>query len=409
MTASARVGPAYLALFAALYAVQGVVVAYLFNFNKGYMQSFQLREDVIGGVQSLALLPLVFKFLVGPLSDRFNLLGLGHRRPYIVLGLVMQAAGLIGLAGIDPSRRLAAFAAMAVLAVSGLAIYDTCCDGMAVDLTPADARARVQGVLWTARFLAATVCTLGFGIWIGWLGGSRHADRVLLACAGLSLAPLALAVGLPEPARAADAEVFQWSALGVMVRPWSVMLLAFGGLYGLAGMGVEANLSLHYTGMGFGAGGDVGALGASRNLGRALGAVLLPLAVVRLGRTAVLAAGVLGLSAAMAGQAAIATRAQAGILGLLFGMAVGWDDTMFATLAMEAADPRLAASTFALFMAVTNLSVVGDAVFSRGVTAFGGYEVPFLIAAVVTLGALPLVRPLSRPAPRSEPAHDRNA
>src|SRR4051794_8544405 len=94
------VRPAFLVLFASLYAVQGVVVAYLFNYNKAYMAEFGLGEGAAGVVQSLALLPLALKFLVGPLSDRFNLLGLGHRLPYIVLGLAAQAAGLVGLAAL---------------------------------------------------------------------------------------------------------------------------------------------------------------------------------------------------------------------------------------------------------------------------------------------------------------------
>src|SRR5262249_48242261 len=33
-----RVRPAYLLLFASLYAIQGVVVAYFFNYNQGYMK-----------------------------------------------------------------------------------------------------------------------------------------------------------------------------------------------------------------------------------------------------------------------------------------------------------------------------------------------------------------------------------
>ena len=66
---------------------------------------------------------------------------------------------------------------------------------------------------------------------------------------------------------------------------------------------------------------------------------------------------------------------------------------------MEAADPRLAASTFALFMAATNLSVLGDSLFARGVVATGGYGGPFLAAAALTLATLPLIVPLGRPGP----------
>ena len=396
------VAPAFLALFASLYAVQGVTVAYLFNFNKTYLQSFGLREDAIGNLQTLALLPMALKFLVGPLSDRVNLFGLGHRLPYIVAGLAVQASGLAGQALLDPRRSFGLFAALAVLTVVGLALYDTCCDGLVIDVTPPEGRARVQGLLWTSRFVAATVFTLAFGAWLGRLGGARYADRLLLASAALTLPPAALALALREPTRAADAERFDWSALRVLGRPWSLALLAFGGLYGLSGMAVESNVSLYYKKLGFDAGGDVGLIGACRNLGRAAGALLLPLAVARLRRGWVLAIGIVALAATVAGQAAVGDRAGASALGLAFGAAMGWDDTLFSYLAMEAADPRLAASTFALFMAVTNLSVAGDALFAHGVVASGGYRTPFLLAALVALATLPLARPLSRPAPSDD-------
>jgi len=398
-SAGTGVSLAYLVLFSSLYAIQGVVVAYFFNFNKAYMQAGGLRGDVAGGVQSLALLPLVLKFLVGPVSDRFSPLGLGYRLPYVMLGLALQAAGLVGLALVDPGRHLGGFAALAVLTVVGLSVYDTCCDGLVVDMTPPAGRARVQGLLWTSRFVAATACTLAFGHWLGRLGGPRYADRLLYASAALTLAPLALAALLREPPRAADAGRFEWSALRVMARPWSLALLAFGALYGLAGMAVESNLPPYYSRLGFDPGGDVGSLGALRNLGRVVGALALPPLLARTSRRAVLTLGVLGLAATSAAQILVRGRPGAGLTGLAFGAAMGWDDTLFSFLAMEAADPRLAASTFALFMAVTNVSVVGDALFARGVVLSGGYRGPFLATAAVALAALPLVLTLGGPAP----------
>src|SRR2546423_131195 len=93
-----RVGPAYFALFASLYAVQGVVAAYFFTFNQIYMGMCGVSRDTAADVQSVALVPFILKFLAGPFSDRFSLLGFGHRKPYIILGLAIQSLGLIGLA-----------------------------------------------------------------------------------------------------------------------------------------------------------------------------------------------------------------------------------------------------------------------------------------------------------------------
>jgi PAT family beta-lactamase induction signal transducer AmpG len=154
-------------------------------------------------------MPLVLKFLGGPLSDRVDLLGWGHRRPYIALGLLLEGVGLIGLTQVHPGRHLGGFVALAVLAVAGLALYDTCCDGMVIDVTPDGDRARVQGTITAARFLATTACSLGFGHWLARTGnGPGRGDGVLWACAGLGLVPLALVLARREPRRAAEAGRF---------------------------------------------------------------------------------------------------------------------------------------------------------------------------------------------------------
>ena len=70
-----------LALALSAYAVQGVVFAYFINFNPGYMAAGGAPEESVSSIQTLALLPFILKFLAAPLSDRFPLLGLGHRRP----------------------------------------------------------------------------------------------------------------------------------------------------------------------------------------------------------------------------------------------------------------------------------------------------------------------------------------
>ena len=196
MSRTERVDPHSLALFASLYAVQGVVVAYFFNFNQIFMHAAGVSVETTADVQSLALVPFILKFLGGPLSDRVNLLGFGHRKPYIVLGLILQTLGLIGLVLVDPGRHLTAFTLLAVGTVTGLALYDTCCDGMVIDVTPPGDRARVQGMLVAARAVAAIVCSYVFGAWLDGRGdGPERFFKVLWACAALGLVPLALALG----------------------------------------------------------------------------------------------------------------------------------------------------------------------------------------------------------------------
>ncbi len=397
MTEKPHVRPAELALAMGLYALQGVVVAYLVNYNKTYMIRGGVDERTAGLVETAALMTLVFKFLLGPLSDRFNPLGLGHRRPFIVLGLAMQSLGLLGLSIVHPGAHLAGYAAMAFLAVGGLALYDTCCDGLVVDVTPPEDRARVQGLLQVARFLATMGCTLLFGLWMkGDNIGPGRSDGVLWTCAAMGLPPLALALFVRERRVATGEEPFQWSALRCLTKPGALVLLAFGALYGIVGLGVEFNLSRYYNALHYDQDG-VGLFGALRYGGRAAGALLLPVLKHRLGRRGELTVGILALAATTAGQALAGGAAATGAWAFAFGMANGWNDALFCVLAMEAADPRMAASTFAIFMAVSNLSVAGDALFLEAVGWIGrGYRPVFLVAAALVLGLLALVPTLTR-------------
>ncbi len=402
MDGKPRVPTGYLALFVSLYALQGVVVAYFFNFNQLYMMAGGVSKADAADAQSLALVPFILKFLGGPLSDRFNLLGFGHRKPYIVIGLVVQSLGLLGLSLMHPAASLAGFTALAVLVVSGLALYDTCCDGMVIDVTPPDDRDRVQGMLVASRAAAAMLCTLAFGFLLEFTGnGPGRGDPVLWICAGLGVIPLVQTWLVPEPRRAGDAERFQWRALSVLLRPRSLVLLAFGAFYALVGYGVEVNLgpfygdALHFRER------TIGALGSSRYVGRVIGAALLPAFAARLGRSWVLKAGVLALAASTMLQAQVSGPIPAGLAATAFGAANGWTDAVFYVLAMEASDPRMAASTYALFMAVTNISVVGGSLFARLEIALGepdrpGYRLAFLLTGVFVLLVWPTIRPLGR-------------
>ncbi|MFO0957739.1 MAG: MFS transporter [Isosphaeraceae bacterium] len=400
-----RVASRYLFLFGSLYAVQGVVVAYITNFNTNYMIDRGQDIDHAATAETIALLPMALKFLVGPLSDRFNLLGMGHRIPYIVLGVLIQSIGLAGLATIDPGGYLVGFGAMALVTVVGLALYDTCCDGMVLDVTPPGDRARAQGVLWVSRFAATTLCSFGFGRYLALPGnGQAGVPQILGACALLGLIPLFLSRFAPESPRAADAERFSWKALAILGRPWTLALLVYGGFYAMAALGAEFKLGAYYKGLGFG-NDEIGTLASVRYAGRAVGALLLPFAARRVGQRSLILAGLLNLIVATAAQAAIGgpdgSRGPytAEIAAFYFGVSNGWNDALFGVLAMQGSDPRLAASTFALVMAVSNLSVVGNSLFTLVATRMGGFRNAYLLASGSIVPLLLLAIPLGRPGP----------
>ncbi len=394
-----------LVFFCSLYSLQGITVAYILTFNKSYMKAAGVKAETAALVETIALSPMIFKFLFGPISDRFTLLGLGRRVPYILLGLLVQAGGLAGLASFDPGKRLWLFGAMAFLTVLGLALYDTCCDGMVVDVTPPQDRSRIQGMLWTSRFLATMVSSLAFGVILQQTGvGPGKGEIVLWLCALTTLVPFGLGLAVREPARAGEAEAFNWRALEVLLERRSLALLGFGGIYAMVGVGAEFNLSPYYSQLGLGEG-QIGGLAAVRNLGRALGAISLPLAWKHANRKGIFLGGLAALVASTALQAIDRGVWISGITAILFGMANGWNDALFAVLAMENSDPRMAASTFALLNAVTNLSIIGNYLFAQAVVlAHDRYPAVYLGASAVST-VLVVFAPLlsKKPPTRVEP------
>lgn len=94
------------ALFGLLYFAQGSILAYFTALNALYLLSFNLSMSQVGIFSAIALIPFVLKIFFGMLSDHVNLLGRGHRQPYIVLGLVIQAVCLFIAPFIKPGPLL---------------------------------------------------------------------------------------------------------------------------------------------------------------------------------------------------------------------------------------------------------------------------------------------------------------
>ena len=79
------------------------------------------------------------------------------------------------------------------------------------------------------------------------------------------------------------------------------------------------------------------------------------------------------------------------LIVFVFGLAFGYYDTVYLATSMDVTDPRIAASMFAILMAISNIGTgVGFAVSGALVDATG-YRQTFAVMAVLNLLALPLI------------------
>ena len=215
-------------LFGALYFAQGAILAYFTALNALYLLSFNLTMSQVGVFSAIALIPFVLKIFFGMLSDRVSLLGRGHRKPYIVLGLLIQATGLVIAPFIHPGLYYWEFALLAFILMAGMALYDTCTDGLALDTTPAAEQGTIQGVMVGGRALGVVVISAA----IGALAQHTGWAVAFWTLAVITLAPLPLVWAVREGARPAERQ-FRWAAFRAFGRRSVIALALLGALYSL--------------------------------------------------------------------------------------------------------------------------------------------------------------------------------
>ncbi len=387
-----------LILFAVLYAVQGVVVSYFLTFNGRYMRNdiftsgtglMPLSVKQVGWSQTLATLPLAIKFIFGVLADKVNLLGMGHRIPYILLGLMLQGLGLFGLSFINPAAQLGLFTLVATTAVTGLCFYDVACDAFAVQVTPRGDRNRVQGILQASRFISTAICGLAFGYL--WQETAVPGRGVLWVCGLLPVPAMIYALTIPEPKRVTNGNGnggFKWGALQIFSKRSLWALLFFSVIYAIVSFGVESVLVFWFAVpiLAFSEK-SLGLQSLGRNCGRAIGAVIQARLSHRVGRRGLVAVGLAGLSATTFLFGLVFGPVTAMLVGIGFGVFVGWLDALACSMAMDEADNEWPATSYALIMAFQNLGTLGSGLMASLADDLG-YRSAFLIAAAFNLVAI---------------------
>ena len=379
-------------LFGSLYFVQGAILAYVYVFNSLYLRAFGASAQQLSLLTGLLVIPFVLKIGIGIHSDRVNLLGRGHRLPYIMLGLALMTVGSLSVIGIHPVERYPLFVVIAFLIAVGLAVFDTAVDGMAVDVTPQGEQGTVQGVMAIGRSLGFVSLALAYGRLIEWLGW----DVVFLCLALFSALPLTFLWRLHEPAERPASRAFDWQALRSLARPEVRHLLLYAIIHAFVLYGAN-NLIPLYLNEELGQSlGQVGATTMLASAGMVVGG-LLATYVVRRYSVWVLGRGVAG--AAFVVLLAIglpAVRDHTVVALIIWGICFAAADLVYVTMAMMRADPRLGAGTFAVYMAWSNIFVgIGAATVQRLIDTVD-YRWQFWGLAALSLLLYPLLTGVQR-------------
>lgn len=375
------------AMFGSLYFTQGTILSYFTALNALYFLSRGLSMTSVGIFASIAMIPFVIKVFLGMLSDKVNLFGLGHRKPYILLGLTVQVVCLIIVPFIDPAKYYWGFVAIAFVLQMGMALYDTCTDGLALDTIPEDEQGTIQTFMVGGRALGVVVTASVVGL----LAQNVSWAAVFWLLAVFTLVPIPMVLRVKEAARPVERS-FDWKAFAAFKQKTIIALAALGFVFFLIIAGANQivnpylqerfNISLSQAGY----------LTTVWGIGVVLGSVIGGQLIQRVGRKratwisiAVSVIGILPL-------AFIPAAWWAWLLVGLFGLSYGTYQTIYFALAMGYTDSRIAASMFSILMAVTNVAQgVGMALSGFLADSAMGYMGVFILLALLNVIAIPIM------------------
>ncbi len=388
--------------FGSLYFTQGTIQGFFAALNALYLLDNGLDMTDVGIFGLIALLPFILKIGLGILSDRVNLFGMGHRKPYIFIGLAVQFLCLLAAPFINPGTHFWGYVAIAFTMQLGMALYDTCTDGLALDTTPKEEQGTIQSFMVGGRAIGSIVAASA----VGFLAENVSWMAVFWVLAGLTLLPVPLMFFVREAAREVETR-FDWSAFKafngrtfLVGGLGLVMFMIILGANQLVNPFLEKQFGISLT--------AAGLITSLWSLGVVGGSLLGGWLMRKLRSKRALVVGVVLLSVAISAlaflvQPALGLNLAIGLV-VFFGVAYGTYQTEYFAVAMGFVDPRIAASMYAILMAFTNIGQ-GIGMYLTGALADGvGYQTTFLVLVGLNLLILPLLSLVFRPAAEASAA-----
>lgn len=409
-----------IAAFFLMYLTEGLPIGFAMTTVATQLRRQGVGTAEIGGFLGLVLLPWAFKWVYGPFIDLIASRRLGPRRGWILGAQGMMVLTLLPLASLDLTTQLGLFTALLVVHNLFGAVQDVAVDALAVTTLREDERAFASGMMFGGQSLGVLVGGGGALLLIGSIGFNLCIVVLALIIAtvmGVVVLPMreATPAAADEPASAgvaaAGSEVLAFlrqalqallgSRLAVAgllfaVLPISAMALA---------RGLQSNLAVD---LGL-SNGQIGWLATASqaatavtcivggwlsdrvNLRRAMAVYVSVLSLPGLALMFELQRQ--GWAPGQAASASLVTAFMAAVViyQLLFGFIYGARVALFIGITQ----PAVAATQFAAYMALTNLSITYSVVWQGYAVQHWGYAMTLGLDALVGLSCL-LLLPLLR-------------
>lgn len=178
-------------MFSVLYFAQGIPGGITYYAIPAWLAMNNKTPLEIASYSAVVLIPWSFKIIIAPLMDRYTILSMGRKRPWVIfgqLGLILSflAIGLVP----DPLNNLNGLMIVGfIISVFGC-FQDVSTDGMAIDIVPIDEQARANGLMWGSKTIGSAMSMVIGTTLISVLGFSTAIPLISIATAFIILAPI---------------------------------------------------------------------------------------------------------------------------------------------------------------------------------------------------------------------------
>ncbi len=399
--------------FFLMYLTEGLPVGFAMTTVATLLRRQGVGTAEIGGFLGLVLLPWAFKWAYGPFIDLIASRRLGPRRGWILGAQLMMVLTLLPLAGLDLATQLGLFTALLVVHNLFGAVQDVAVDALAVTTLHEDERAFASGMMFAGQSLGVLMGGGGALLLVGRIGldagilvlalviaavmclvvlPMREATSEAPGSAGLAAAGSEVLAFLRQALQALFGSRLALAGLLFAALPISAMALARGLQSNLAvdlGLSNEqigwlATVSQAATALTCVAGGW---LSDRVNLRHALASYVALLSLPGLWLMFELQRQ--GWAPGQPAPAALVNAFMAAVVTyqLLFGFIYGARVAVFIGITQ----PAVAATQFAAYMALTNLSITYSVVWQGYAVQQWGYATTLGVDALVGLSCLLLL------------------
>ncbi len=133
--------------FTAFYFAQGVPIGLLQIAMSAWLAGQGAGAAEIGAYIGVITLPWALKLISGPFMDRFSFPAMGRRRPWVLAAQGGLTLSLLALVLVPAPVDIATLTALGFVVMAFAAVQDVAVDGMAIDLLPEEERGRANALM----------------------------------------------------------------------------------------------------------------------------------------------------------------------------------------------------------------------------------------------------------------------